>query len=252
MSYNSNYDTVGRYTPTEPSLIVHARNVVTPKSARKAIIVLHGADASPLMWSPGSLFGTTPVGDHLQALAEAGYYCICPDAGGSATWLNDTAMTAITAAYNYLIAQGIKGTKVGIFAHSMGGGNALQWTKSNTTKVVGIRAHAPVTNLDYFQGLGGSFTTQVNAAYGGNYAANSVGHKIFDEYATWRGVCPISIVHGSADVIVPPAQSVAFIAGVADTRVTEIVKTGADHVTSFAAQYTPPSETVAFFDGLTW
>lgn len=234
--------TSGLYVPSEMSLLIRPKDDVRPAAERKAIVVLHGHGGGGVQFVPGTF-----VGDHAQVLADVGYWVFSIDAGGGATWNNDAAMTAITAAYNWLVAQGMSSAKIGLLAWSMGGGNALQWIKSNAALVAGAFLFAPASNLGYFYGGGNA---EIDTAYGGNYAVNSVGHKISDELATWQNKCPIKLVHGTSDVTVPLAQSQAFIAGVNQAQVTLDTLSGSDH-TTVLLNY-PYDSTRAFFDGLVW
>lgn len=196
-----------------------------PTSSLPAIIAIHGhgGDASQMApyWRGMQV---------VRKLVETGYQVLCIDAGGGATFNNDTAMAAITAAYNWLAnTNGMAGQKVGLLAWSMGGGNSLQWIKGNAAKVSAAFLFAPLTDLDYYCAPGGVPTAEAQAAYGGNYAVNSQGHKIANEYPTWRDKCPIKIASGTADTTVPLAKPQAFVAGVNQPQVTIDAVNGADH-----------------------
>lgn len=212
-----------------------------PATECKAIITLHGHGGTFSQMMP-----FWAGGDHTRVLVEAGYQVFCIDAGGQFTWDNDTAMAAITAAYNYLLANGMLGTKVGVIGWSMGGGNALQWIKLNSAKVSGALLWAPMTDLDYFCYPGGVATAEGDAAYGGNYAVNSAGHKIANELTTWKDKCPIKIYHGQSDSTVPYAKSQAFVAAVNQPQVTMNLMPGADHTSVI---WSVPGKTVVdWFD----
>lgn len=237
-------------TGEKAMLILPLRPV--PVDQRRAIIAIHGHGADASVWTPG-----WPGARHAQALADAGYYVVSIDAGGTATFNNKAAMDAITSAYGYIVGTlGIAESKVGLFGWSMGGGNSLQWIKENPTKVWACLIWAPLTDLDYHCLSGGVPTAEATAAYSppiyvaGDYFTNSVGHKIADEYPTWRNKCPIRIIQGSADTTVPLSKSQAFIDGVnaapgTATAVDMVVLTGSDHSTLFANIDT--DETLAFF-----
>ncbi len=247
MITESNYRS-GLYTPSEKSLLIKQPNDTTPVGDRRAIIVLHGHGASATQWTVGNF-----VSDDAQALADAGYYVFAIDGGGTATWNADAATGAagaITGAYGWLVAQGYN-AKVGLMGWSMGGGNALQWIKNNPTLVSGALLWAPMSDLAYFHANGtAGQIAEIDTAYAGDYAVNSVGHRISDEYATWRDKCPIKLIHGDADPTVPIALSQAFVAGVNQSQVTLTTVAGADHTTIFSGVTT--ASTVAFFDAAAW
>lgn len=228
------------YTPNEGALLVTPLH--SPSLAEKrAVICVHGRGASAVQWVPGTF-----VGDHAQYLADQGFAVLSVDAGGPYTWNNDTAMTAITAAYNWLVAQGTL-TKVGLMGWSMGGGNSLQWMKQNPTKVAAAALWAPMSSLPYYYGSGDA---EIEAAYGGNYAVNSVGHRISDEYATWRDKAPIRIWHGTSDASVPLSLSQAFVNGVGQSQVDVVAVSGADHTTVLLQ--VPMRDVYTFLLGGSW
>lgn len=223
MTYRSLH---GKGTITAGENFVHMKpDLVRESEQMRAIIGLHGhnSDASQLMpfWVGGR---------HTAQLVEAGYQVLLLDAGGGQTWNNNAAMAAITAAYNYLVAQGMAGSKIGLLAWSMGGGNALQWMKENPDKVSCLFAFAPMTDLNYFNTNG--YTAEIAGAYGGNYA-NSAGHRIAGDadFSFWRGHGAVKLVHGTADTTVPIGLSSAFVTGVNQPQVTLDVVAGADHTT---------------------
>lgn len=218
-----------------------------PIEQRRGIIALHGHGADASVWTPGWAGAR-----HLQALADAGYFIVSIDAGGPATFNNIAAMTAITSAYGYLTSVvGLAEAQVGLFGWSMGGGNALQWIKENPTKVWAALLWCPLTDLDYHSGYPGAVGAEYQAAYSppiyaaGDYAVNSVGHKIADEYPTWRNKCPIRIIQGTADTTVPMAKSQAFVTGVNQPQVDIVLLAGSNHSNLFANYLT--DATLDFF-----
>lgn len=204
----------------------------------KGIIALHGHGNDCKFVMMGGAFEPHP-----WRLAQSGFAVLCIDRGdswwnGDATVDSSTAsgMGAINAAYNDLInTVGVAGTKVGLIGQSMGGGAGLQFIKQRPTYVACAYFVNPATDLDFFHQTAGytpaysilgntyagAYVAEIDAAYGGNYAVNAVGHKIRDEYSTWHGLgIPITIAQASDDVTVPPAASTAFVNGVNDANVT--------------------------------
>lgn len=236
---------IGRYTPSEASVFLRKLADPTPSGGRHGIIAIHGRATDETMWMPGTTWGA-----HVQNLVDSRYFVISPNAAGPATWSQQASIDAITGAYNNLIAKGCT-AKVGIIAHSMGVGGGLIWMKQNPTKVSAVYGFAGVTDLDWAR-TQSLFTAEINAAYGGSgsYAANSVGHKIADEFPTWRNLAPIRLAHGLSDPFVSPTISSNFVSGVNQSQVTYLPLTGQDHTSLFGA--VPVTDTQAFFDAGSW
>lgn len=237
-------------------------------SKRRCIIVRsgHGSDGTgvgPLNY--GAFFEIT------RACVDAGYTVYSIDAGGPTTWWNPAAMTATAAAIAHLKA--IFGvSKVAFFGGSMGGGVLLQALKTMHADVCGLASISGATDLDYFHGTVGyvpaytynhaatptfgNWKAEVAASYGATdstWVAQSAGHHIVDEYASWRGLCPIRWWHGDSDNVVPYAQAKAFVDGVNDPLVTLRTLPGAFH-TPPTPLYLGPATTeyLDFFNSLTW
>ena len=206
-------------------MILSRPTTQVPTSELPAIIALHGHGGDAAQMIPYWIGS-----EHMRKLVEAGFQILSIDAGGPATFNNDVAMNAISKAYDWLATvNGMAGSKVGMIGWSMGGGNTLQWIKSNSDKVTCALLWAPLTDLDYHAGYPPTPSAEAQAAYGGNYVVNSVGHKIADEKATWRNKVPIRIVQGMSDTTVPPSKTQAFVTGVGDPKVTMEPVIGADH-----------------------
>jgi dienelactone hydrolase len=221
----------------------------------RGIIVCHGHGGNALQAQQGEGFWTHP-----SVLADAGYAVMAVDEGAT-SWMDDACMTAITAAYNDLVSTvGITGTKVGLMGWSMGGGSALNWVKRNPTLAAAVWLWSPLTDLDWVHGTGGytpayatggltpagGWATEIDTAYGGNYAANAPGHKVYDEPSTWANICPIKIAHATDDDTLPVAASTSFVANVNSTKVTlRTPDTTGGHQGSILA--VPSSEVVGFF-----
>lgn len=220
----------------------------------RGIVVPHGHGGDATQASQGRSFWTHP-----SALADAGFAVMSVDMGG-ASWMANSAMDAITAAYNDLMGLGCTGRKIGFMPWSMGCGSALVWAKQNPTKVAAMWLWSPVTDLDWIHATAGytpaystggitpagGWPAEVDTAYGGNYAANAPGHKIRDEYATWANLCPIVVAHATDDPVLPIGASQAFVAGAASPFVTmRTPATTGGH--QGAILQVPSSEVVTFF-----
>jgi hypothetical protein len=210
---------------------------------RHGIIAFHGRGADATQFEPG-----WNVGDHAQALGDAGMPVISIDAGGTLTYGNNASLTSATNAYNYLTGTLGCTAKVGLLAWSMGSLVALNWLKANAAKVAAVHLFAPPTDLDALHG-NATYTAEIDTAYGSNYAANGVGHSPIAEPATWRGGPKIRIVHGLQDTTVAPSMSRAFRDAVNDPSV-ELIEVAGDHQGVFSNH--PWQSTVDFFKGAPW
>lgn len=230
----------GSITGGQNSLLMLPRGFKA-NTNRKAIVVIHGRSGTSLDGLPGGGFG-----DHTRALTDYGYAVLSIDAGGTTTWGNSTSVTAVTNAVGYLnTTVGASNTKVGFLAWSMGGTVALNWIKRNTSQTGCVWLWAPCTDLDWAHSQG-TYTSEVNTAYSGNYTTNSVGYKVADEPASWRNVAPIRIAHAADDTTVPQSQSSNFVTSVNDSKVTFRPVSSGGHTGLFAN--VPTSEVIAFFD----
>jgi hypothetical protein len=252
---------IGKYASGEGQLRLSAQGAKFDGSEH-GILVMHGHGGDATQFD----MLTSYQGAHTEALADAGFIVLSIDAGGPATWGNNTAMNAALAAYNWLVGAGkAKAGKVGVMGWSMGGLNSLNWIKRNASKVAGAWEWCPATDLDYFHGtagytpaypkgtntLFGNWAAEIDAAYGGNYAANAVGHKIVDEYSAYKLGIPITVAHAVNDNTIPVGQNqYGFVPGVADPAVTFRSVSDGDHTGLF--NFVPTSEVVAFYQGLSF
>lgn len=234
---------VGRYRASEKDLQVYSKGA-RPGNAARVILALHGSGGDALQFN----LNQNP-GGHVQALADAGFYVVSIDAGGSTTWGNDTAMQAITDAYNYAIASLGSGAKVGILGWSMGGMNALNWLKRNPAKVSRMLLGAPASDLGA-EHADATFTAAIDTAYANNYAVNSVGHDPILEPVTFRGLARTKIYHAQDDATIAVTRSRAFVAAVADPAI-DLVETAVGGHLGVWSPY-PTADTVAYFQAAAW
>jgi pimeloyl-ACP methyl ester carboxylesterase len=254
---------VGLYQSGEGQLVSVSRKTPLNNTAKGVIAIHgHGADCTQMVQYQAA------QGLHIKALADAGLIVMSIDAGGTATWGYSAAMTAISNAYTWLTTTGGAATgKVAIFAWSMGGFNALNWIKRNPTKCGPAALWAPASDLDFFHGTGGytpsysttgttagNYTSEIDGVYGGsaNYAANSAGYRVRDEYSSWHGIgVPIKIFHAVDDATVPVAQNRdAFVPGVNDSSVTFRSISSGGHTGLF--DQVSPSEVINHYNSVSW
>lgn len=226
------------------------------------IFALHGRSLTAGTWGPIT-YGTAY--EHVRALIKAGYVVVAVDAAGPFAWSSPTAMTVIETARVIALAR-FGGTKIGLLGFSMGGQTALNYMKRHPTLVSGAYLFSPVTDLSFMYAPSGyipaystggvlpisTAQTEVNTAYGcttATYASVTSGYRIYDEYATWNGLAPVCVCHADDDPTVPVGQAKAFVAGVADPRVTlrELATGGHGPWTGI-----DPSEVSNFYNSLAW
>lgn len=222
----------------------------------------------------GDVFGYGPENTGLsfepaRALAQAGFACFSIDGGGPTTWSGPAAQTAMGNAVAHALAL-FGGTKVGLFGFSMGGATSLNYLKRNSAKVAGAWLADPVTDLDYVHTTSGYFPAYTIAPAGplapsgwaaeaetdfstnaAGWAAATTGWRIYDEPATFRGLCPLRFSHANDDTTLSYFGTQKLVTNINDPNVT--LRGGTltgDHVGQFANL--PPSEIVAFFQSLSW
>lgn len=232
----------------------------------RAVIQIHGRGGTATGWGPtdaGNSF------EHARLLAETGRYAVYAiDAAGLATWSDPAAITAIDNAVTHALATFGSGTKVGLMGASMGSGATLNYIKAHPTRVCGAQLWCPSTDLDWAYSLSGytpaygsalpnnaTWTADITTDYGitggnpGNYTTQAAGHRIRDEYATWRNF-PLQVLQADNDSVIPTAQTDAFVTGVGGTALSRVRTATGDHTGVWAK--VDPAVTLAFYDSLTW
>lgn len=237
--------------PSFASLLVYDKLHVFDQS-RPLIIALHGHGGAAIQYQPG---GVLP--NHAEALANAGYIFLSIDTG-STSWSTDAVMNVITDAVNWVSSK-VKAGKIGLMGYSMNGAGALNWTKRNPLNVACVWLWNPLLDLDwahstvgYVPPQGGAdanvagWTTELDAAFGNNFAVNAVGHKVMDEPTSYRLGIPIKIAASSDDATIPISHARYFVAQVNDPVVTQrLPEPTGGHVMGVRA--VPSQEVIDFF-----
>lgn len=268
--------TKGVYQAGEGQLVTVAPN--TPlNGTRKGVICLHGRSGDATQFADAS----QPPSAFVKALADAGMIVMSIDEGGPQGWSGPNVMTAVTNAYNWLVgAGGAAVGKVGIMGWSMGGLTALNWIKRNAAKCGPVWLWTPAADLDFFHATAGytpsystafvgspttspantagnvaagGFTAEIDTVYGGsaNYATQSAGYRIRDEYASWKGIgVPIKVCAAPDDQTVPMALSQAFVTGVNDPLVTFVQAYTGGHTLLFNS--IDPRLVLAHYNSVSW
>lgn len=194
------------------------RAKTTPlNGTKRAVICCHGRGGDFQAFIPNRFSNNQPwaLGEQARTLADNGYIVVSINAGGTVPWSNQTAMDAITATYNWLVA-GRAVAKVGIMGWSMGGLTALNWTKRNQDKVARCVTWAAAVDLVTMHN-DATFGPEIETAYGGaaTWNANSLPFdplRDFASYAPGALTAPISMFHSADDPTVPVATFNAFTA----------------------------------------
>ncbi len=218
---------IGDYLANESHLLIRSGKFNRGQGLR-GVIAIHGHGATSTVWTPGNF-----IGDHALYLAKGGCLVLSIDAGGTAAWANDAAMTAVDNAFTYLTTTlGCMTDKVCLLGWSMGGLTALNWLKRNPSKVKSIVTFAPAFNMDYFYDNNGTSKTEIDTAYGGTGHAQYAGHNPQADVVSYNGLgVKVHIYQGTADTTVPPAQAPTFISAVNDSNYILHSISGAGHST---------------------
>jgi pimeloyl-ACP methyl ester carboxylesterase len=129
-----------------------------PSGSKRIILCCHGYGGSGWSYAPAQ-----PPGQHVTALANAGYALLPVDHARINSWGDPDSMRALDDAYTYATTTlGYSNTKVGLMGYSMGGLAALNWLKRNPSKVSCAWLWAPATDLRFFRDNSGAYTPTYN------------------------------------------------------------------------------------------
>ena len=209
------------------TLTTFALDTVTAGEGAMVTRPLIPGDPKPgVLWVHGAAFDSrypvSPYGrfssltDRITELGLTGLAC---DLGGM-QWGNATAMSRLTAAYNYLQTRpGVKPGKVFLIGNSMGGLTALNWAAANPDKVAGIVTIIPVINLTDIvtnhRSLGGTdYAPLVNAGYAGGWSEAAYGAtynpRTIAATTPKLRLIPMQVWYGLSDTLCVPAETEAF------------------------------------------
>lgn len=203
---------IGALVSGEGGMVIRPK-LTPPGTTKPGILYLHGAgDTGTSWWS-------VPQRQAIMTyLANAGYVVVSSDLGGTETWDNDTAMSAISTAYTALQAMsGVTPGQIVLFGQSMGALNALGWARYNRAKVLAVIGVIPVVNLtDCHDNRG--FGSLIDAAYPpSGYSEAVYGLKHNPNTMAVNGSftnTPIQLWQGDTDTTAPPSVEAIFAAAV--------------------------------------
>lgn len=152
----------GKIIVGEQEVELYPRDI---NSALGNIVYCHGAEGT----NPGSmawmlLKGRWPIMNSCVNNSSI----LCPELGGNATWGNNTALAAMDAAYDYIVATTGRST-ISLLAQSMGATTAIAWAKDNPEKINKIALLIPVIDLQDVRNTSG-YQAVIDEAYGGFYS----------------------------------------------------------------------------------
>lgn len=197
-------------TAGEKQVIIRPINQTGP---RYGLLYTHGAGSGP-----DALMDYGGAGKRTSAVADGGVTAVSADFGGPQTWGNDKAMSALTAAYNWLQTQpGVKPGKVVLCGGSMGGLNALVWAAANRDKVAAISIYIPVLDVVgiHANNLGG-YRATIDSCYTGGWVPALAATKdplTMAKAGKYAGI-PIRLYHGLRDPLCLSSKAVEFAAAV--------------------------------------
>lgn len=182
-----------------------------PGLARYPILYTHGAGSNA-----DALKNYGSSGVRLNYVADGGVYGVSADYGGPQTWGNDVAISAMDAAYNYLMSHSkTKKGKVALCGGSMGGLNALVWAAANPDKVSCMSIYIPVIDLvGIWENNISGFRSLIDTAHGGWNTGSMASRKdplTMAKEGKFKNF-PILINYGSTDQICLPEKTEAFAA----------------------------------------
>jgi fermentation-respiration switch protein FrsA (DUF1100 family) len=186
--------------PDGPVHAWYAAPAAASATPRLVIVFAHGNGERAEFWTPA--FGPLQDAGYGVLIVEYPGYGI---AEGSPS--QDSITTAVVAAYDWLSARGMDGTRIVGYGRSLGGGAVAQ-----------LAARRPVAALI----LESSFTS-VRAFARQFFAPGFLVRDPFDTMAvlvSYRG--PLLVLHGSRDTIAPPAHGRALAAAVPGATFVEL------------------------------
>lgn len=201
----------GAYQAGEGQFLALPKNWRGDITAR-GIVVCHGRGGNA--WQ----MVADPYTGHLaRACVAAGYAYMSIDAGGTAAWGSPSAMTAVTNAADWLIANvGVRTNRVFVAGFSMGGLTALTWGRLNANRCAGIAAICPALDLTALRAASPTFASEMDAAYGSQAAALAA-VPVYSPYAAaassdaYAGL-PTKLWYASDDTVALTATQTAFLA----------------------------------------
>lgn len=206
----------GKYQANEQEALVLPQewNPVAQATNKLGVVVVHGRGAL------FEQFVTPPYAERIvYALADAGYPVMVIDAGGTDTWGNDAAQTALGNAIARMqgaaVGAGLSG--VHLLGFSMGGLLILNYARSHASSIRSLVAICPVVDLAYEHDNNvNGYAAGIETAYTNlaGYTAAVATHDPMQNASTHASGPPIMMPRSSNDTSAPTARQDAFATAV--------------------------------------
>jgi pimeloyl-ACP methyl ester carboxylesterase len=213
-------------------------------STKRGFVWCHGHGATAIDGIDPATYG--PIANAI--VNTLGCPVLSADMGGTATWGNDTATSAMTNALAQLSAIGAKTDKIVLMGGSMGTltsfGSILKGTITKA-QVAAMVIVVGVPDLGVFHDTNrNGFAAEIETAYGGTaaYSAAIASHDPAQNPASFAGI-PIRFWNGTADTTAPISDAQSFCTAVGSNASVVSVAGGA-HTTT--AGLIPPGDVLAF------
>jgi hypothetical protein len=216
----------------------------------RGVILCHPVPILQKSWALNLSAPSRARWDIVEAIIRAGYLILstpheAPTVLGM-SWANDASTTKVMAAVTYLTGPaGARPDKVAYLADGMGGATAFNTVRrTGTAGVAGIVGLVPAVGLGAIR-TAGAWVTEIDAAYGGAWAANAATHDPV-AFAAASADVPFRAFTHSDDVLAPPSQVQLLAAVLSDATVTD-TGTGGSGVDGI-----DPVDVVSALDSLDW
>ena len=156
---------------------------------------------------------------------------------GGNQWGNDTAVSRINSVVSY--AENVIGAKkggVGLFGHSMGHINFMNWAKKNRSKTLCVVSSLGTCDLNYSYGRS-SNTAGIDSVYGGSYSPTIDGpvySPVIGTATKYSGLKWLGF-YGTTDVSCPISTAEVLAEGIGSTATLKTVS--GSHSWSTPARY---------------
>lgn len=234
-SWAASYGTGRVYSGERETLVIPRGKI---NSEKKGIIVVHGAGASAASFFQLSL--THQIKFSL-ALCRAGFVIVAPDLGGTHTWGNDTVVSRIESARQFLVSLGCN-QKVCLVGTSMGGLNSLNYTRAYPSRVAALIALIPAADLEMLRDThGSSIESAWGIGSGGVLPARANPNTIENAAQIASSNADIGFYYSTAETIAdaPGVEQMAEKLGVIPT----VISTTMDHSDALF-QFLPTNEII--------
>lgn len=216
----------------ESFIVARPKNYATPK---RAILYVHGVESGDGSIAWRSYAERSAL---INGLASAGHVVLSCTHGGNGTWGNDTVISRITAAKNYLLAMdGVLPAKIALLGTSMGALSSLAWAGANPSIASCVVGIIPVVNLtDVHTNNRGGFKSAINSAYSGAYSEGVYGYTHNPDTMAGSGAfssIPTQFWYGDSDVIATHGAVTGFKTKAGDScEIRQMIGTHSESIVS--------------------